>query len=247
MTIVEFLHPIKSSQIRDICLASLYYVQRYDGQTAITVEDLRRLLKRAHIKNASKINLADILSRSAPYVESPGRQGHRFLWSLTSTGQTYIRSILSLPEADAEIEHDVYDLKTLVDSISDIEVSDYVKESIICLSVNALRASVVFLWSAAIRDIQQKIIIHNLNDINISVQKYDPKAKQIKRIEDLSYIKESTALLVAQDLGIFDKNQRDVLEQALNLRNKCGHPGKYKLGPKKVSSFIEDIVGILFQ
>jgi len=47
-------------------------------------------------------------------------------------------------------------------------------------------------------------------------------------------------------LFVLDKNEKDILEEALNLRNKCGHPGKYKLGPKKVSSFIEDIVNIVF-
>ena len=41
--------------------------------------------------------------------------------------------------------------------------------------------------------------------------------------------------------------QRSVLEDCLNLRNKCGHPRKYKIGEKKVSSFIEDLVGIVFK
>ena len=76
--------------------------------------------------------------------------------------------------------------------------------------------------------------------------KFDPRAKIVKNLDDLVLIKESTLLLVAQELGLFDKNQRSVLEDCLNLRNKCGHPGKYKIGPKKASSFIEDAVGILF-
>ena len=29
-------------------------------------------------------------------------------------------------------------------------------------------------------------------------------------------------------------------------RNRCGHPGKYKPGVKQVSSFIEDIISIVF-
>jgi hypothetical protein len=36
------------------------------------------------------------------------------------------------------------------------------------------------------------------------------------------------------------------LEEALNLRNRCGHPTKYRPGEKKVSSFIEDVAGIVF-
>ena len=77
--------------------------------------------------------------------------------------------------------------------------------------------------------------------------KFDPKAKPIKKVDDLVLVKESVLLLSLQELGLVDKNQRSVLEDCLNLRNKCGHPGKYKVGEKKVSSFIEDLVGIVFK
>jgi hypothetical protein len=53
-------------------------------------------------------------------------------------------------------------------------------------------------------------------------------------------------LLAAKELGILDKPQKDTLEEALNLRNRCGHPGKYRPGIKKASSFIEDTISIVF-
>ena len=49
------------------------------------------------------------------------------------------------------------------------------------------------------------------------------------------------------DLGEFDKNEKDTIEEALNLRNRCGHPGKYRPGIKKASSFIEDIISVVFK
>jgi len=33
--------------------------------------------------------------------------------------------------------------------------------------------------------------------------------------------------------------------EALDLRNRCGHPTNYRPGVKRVSSFIEDVVGIV--
>ena len=48
------------------------------------------------------------------------------------------------------------------------------------------------------------------------------------------------------DLSIFDKSEKRQLGQALDLRNDCGHPVKYKPGEKKVSSFIEDVTSIVF-
>jgi hypothetical protein len=246
MTLVEFIHPLKGSPIRDICLAALYFEKRYSGKDQVTVEDLRDLLKRAHIPKVSKLNLADTLSRSAPYVDVAGKSGNRFLWAITSSGEQRIRSMLGLPEADIEIEHDVSGLARVVASIADSEVASYVKESITCLSAGALRASVVFLWAGAVREVQKRVMQCDKPNVNAAVQKYDNKARQIKQVDDLSYLKESTLLLVAQEIGLFDKNERSVLEDALDLRNKCGHPGKYSPGPKKVSGFIEDVVGILF-
>jgi hypothetical protein len=45
--------------------------------------------------------------------------------------------------------------------------------------------------------------------------------------------------------GVGQGRARD-LGGSLNLRNRCGHPTKYKPGSAKVSSFIEDVVGIVW-
>ncbi len=246
MTIVEFLHPLRGKAIRDLCLASLYFEQRYSQRQSLTVEEIRALLKRAQIPRASKLNLADALSKSAPFVDTDGKKGKRFLWTITPTGQEHVRALLGLPHKDIEIEHDVSSLESLVTRISDKNMADYIQEAIKCLSVDALRAAVVFVWSGTVRKMQEDVLAYGLGNVTASIQKFDSKSRPIKRIDDLSYIKESTLLLVAQDLGIFDKNERGILEGALDLRNKCGHPGKYRPGPKKVSGFIEDVVGIVF-
>ena len=74
--------------------------------------------------------------------------------------------------------------------------------------------------------------------------KHDPKARRVTTIDDFAYIKDRVSLLAVQDVGEIDKSQRTILGQGLELRNACGHPSKYRVGIKKVSSFIEDTVGI---
>jgi hypothetical protein len=54
-------------------------------------------------------------------------------------------------------------------------------------------------------------------------------------------------LLAAEGIGALDKNERTTLEDALDLRNKCGHPTKYNPGIVKASSFVEDVIGIVFK
>ncbi|WP_155412958.1 hypothetical protein [Xanthomonas arboricola] len=247
MTLVEFIHPLKGSSNRDLCLAAMYFHQRYDGVDELAIEAVRALLKKARVPKAGTMNIADVLSKSAPLVDAAGKQGRSILWRLTSSGQERVRQLLELPEHDIEVEHDVASLQVLVDQVADDDTVDYLREALKCLQVNALRATVVFVWSASVKKLRDDIFACGASLVDAAVRKYDTKAKTITKSDDLVLIKESVLLLAAQELGIFDKNQRGVLEECLNLRNKCGHPGKYKLGPKKVSSFLEDLIGILFK
>lgn len=246
MTLVEFLHPLKDAGIRTLCLAAMYYSQRYQSIESMTVEGLRANLKRARVPRADKLNLADTLSKSAPFVDTIGKEGNRFLWALTDAGKEEIRKTLNLPAKDIEIENDVSSIEGLIAKISGEDVKDYLSESVKCLQVNALRASVVFLWSGAVKKIRDDAFACGALNVTTAVQKHEPKAKPINKADDLVLVKEATLLLAAQDLGLFDKNQRSVLESCLDLRNRCGHSGKYKVGPKRVSGFIEDVIGIVF-
>lgn len=246
MTLVEFLYPLRSSNSRDICLAAMYYRERIESGDPVTVEGLRALIKRARVPKADKLNLADILAKSAPFVETVGKQGNRFIWSLTSSGQEHVRSSLGLPSKDVEIENDVSTLAGIVSAISDSDVADYLGEAIRCLQVNALRATVVFVWAGAVKKLRDEAFACGAMSVTNAVAKFEPKAKPVTKVDDLVLIKESVLLLSLQELGIVDKNQRTVLEDCLDLRNKCGHPGKYKVGQKKVSSFVEDVIGIVF-
>jgi hypothetical protein len=72
-----------------------------------------------------------------------------------------------------------------------------------------------------------------------------PRAK-LKKHEDFANVKDSELLQVAQDLAVYDKSEKKRLGEALDLRNDCGHPVKYKPREKKVASFIEDVVGIVW-
>jgi hypothetical protein len=247
VTLVEFLAPLKAGSHGDRVLAVLYYKARYEGHESQTAQQIRAALKAARAPRARSINIADVLNKSGAYVDSPGSVGPARLWKLTDTGKSKVRELLKLPEADLEVENDVGTLTALAMKVKDPEVRDYIDESITCLRAGALRASVVFLWSGATRTIQNELVASGLAKLNNALQKHDPKAREVRRVEDFAYIKDDTMLLAAVDLARFDKNQGAILKEALGLRNKSGHPGDYKPGPKKVSSFIEDVIGIVFK
>lgn len=246
MTLVEFLAPLAKKTHQDRILAILYYRERYEQKTALTVEEVRQGLKSARVKGWAKVNVADVLSKSGPLVDTSGVQGKRRIWNLTDSGRENIRKLLGLPKADVEVEHDVGTLEDLVSKVTDADVRDYLDEAVKCLQVGALRACTVFVWVAAIRKIQTEMIAKGSAAVTTAVQKHDPKARTLKSLDDFAHIKDATTLLAAKELGILDKNEKDTLTDALNLRNRCGHPGKYRPGVKKVSAFVEDITSIAF-
>jgi hypothetical protein len=246
VTLAEFLAPLEGAQQREKCLAVLYYHLRYLDTASLTAERIREELIRARVPKASKINVADVLNKSGALVDSAGVTGNRRLWQLTLSGEKHIRAKLKLPASAPEIEHDVTTLEALAAKVSDPIVREYILEAIKCLSVGALRAVVVFLWTGAIRTLQEETFAKHTTNINRAIAKHDPKARPVTKLEDFAYIRDATALLAFQELGVLDKGEKATLGEALDLRNRCGHPTKYVPGIKKASSFIEDVVGIVF-
>jgi hypothetical protein len=246
MTLVEFIAPLLKGTNQDRVLAVLYYRERYEQIAALTVDEIRNGLKSARVPKWAKVNVADVLSKSGPLVDTSGLKGKARLWNLTDSGREYLRQRLGLPVADIEIEHDVGTMEGLIAALSDDHVRDYLEEAIKCLKVGALRASVVFVWSGAIRTIQDKMMSKGSAAVTAAIQRLDPKASRVKSIDDFAYVRDATVLLAAKDLGIIDKNEKDVLTEGLNLRNRSGHPGKYRPGIKKVSAFIEDMTSVVF-
>lgn len=248
MTLVEFLAPLlKSGKHQDRVLAILYYCERYETITSMTVDEIRDGLKRARVTGWAKVNVADVLSKCGALADTDGLRDRARLWTLTDSGREHVRQLLGLPAADVEVEHDVGTLETLVGKITDDDVRNYLEEALKCLKVGAMRSCVVFTWTGTIRTIQTEMLTKGAAAVTAAAKRHDPRSRDIRTIDDFAYVKDSVALLAAKDLGLFDKNEKDTLEEALDLRNRCGHPGKYRPGVKKVSAFIEDITSIVFQ
>lgn len=154
------------------------------------------------------------------------------------------------PQTSREIypstEEDISVLTKQIAALKDSDVKDYVGEALKALQIGGRRSAVVFLWVGAVRLIQTAVVARGIAEANAAIQKHYTKAKDVRTIDDLQFIQESTLLLAARDLGVFDKGETQILEHCLDVRNKCGHPGKYKPGPKKLSSIIEDVISVVY-
>jgi hypothetical protein len=147
----------------------------------------------------------------------------------------------------AEVQADVTTLTRLLSKVSDEQVRSYIEEAVTCLRHGALRAAVVFVWSGAIRTLQDAALGKGQRALNAALQKQDPRMRTVTTVEDFGWVKDRTLLDALTDLSVLDKGQKTMLVGALDLRNSCGHPTKYRPGVKKVSAYIEDVVSVVFQ
>ncbi|HYJ20749.1 MAG TPA: hypothetical protein VEW07_01850, partial [Solirubrobacterales bacterium] len=208
-----------------------------------TATEVRQGLGRARIAGASQINVPRALNRAQEKVDRDGSH-----WSLTDTGRSYLGELLALaaPKAKAKAQRDVQTLKALAERVDDDAVRGYINEAVLCLEAGAFRAAIVFLWTGAVATIRDDVWhSERPKGIEDALKVHRPNARFRKK-DDFAYVKDVDLLRLAADLGIYDKTQKQTLEASLGLRNGCGHPTKYNPGENKTSSFIEDIIGIVF-
>jgi hypothetical protein len=247
MTLVEFIAPVKTGANRVKVLVAMYFLHRYEGVDAMRAEEIKTALKGARVPQAGAMNVPDVLNKSGHFVDSPRSDGVRRLWKLTSSGEQEVRRILGLPDAEPEIEHDVAVLTKLVASVADKNANDFLTEAVTCLQFGALRASVVFVWSGAVTVLRQEVWKSGASQVNAALLAHDPKSRKVTKLEDFAYVKDVRLLELLFDLETIDKTEKTILGHALDLRNSCGHPTKYRPGAKRVSGFVEDVIGIVFR
>lgn len=141
------------------------------------------------------------------------------------------------------------DLESLVFQLQNSDEIDYLMEALECFRNGALRAGVIFIWSASIQNIRQKIINStDLKEINSELKLIEKGAKEIKNIDSFQFIKDEKIIQLSQRIGLFDKFEKNILiENCLGLRNKCGHPSNYKPEIQKVKAYVEDILKMIYK
>lgn len=247
MTLVEFLVAVKTAKRETLALSVLYWNERYGPQWAMTAADVKTSLVQARVTNAKNINVPDVLAKAGANVDVVGNTaGGAKLWQLTETGRKLIRNVHGLPEVEPELEHGVADLEKTAVKIKDPDAKKYIDEAILCLSVNALRAAIVFVWVGALADVKARIWAKGAPAVSAAIQKYYVKSQPLASMDDLLKYQEVDLLKVAQDLNIVDKAQHKILGQALDLRNQCGHPNKYWPSVSKAKAHIEDVASVLW-
>ena len=69
MTLLEFLHPIRTNGRKEQVLGVLYYFKHFQDTSVLSVGEIREGLKKARVPQAKTINISHALHEATPYAD----------------------------------------------------------------------------------------------------------------------------------------------------------------------------------
>ena len=206
------------------------------GGKATPTREVRQRAIDAGVKGAKDIGYSAHLSSAEDKVfKTPGG------WELTSEGREYVAKIAAVAITASPAATEAQALRLLLPKLSNDDAREFITEAIVCAEQSLFRAAVVLSWAGAIAVLHDHVVAKQLAAFNAEARKRDVKWKDAKNPDDLSRMKEYDLLQVIEALSIIGRNTKQDLEQALKLRNACGHPNSFKLGANKVAAHLETL------
>lgn len=204
------------------------------GAEKAPTAQVKKLAISAGVKHAKDINFAAHLhSAEDKAFKTPDG------WELTEIGRKYVASLAAVQLSDSPAAQSAQTMRALLPKLKNEDAKAFLTEAIVCAEQSLDRAAVVLSWVGAMALLQDHVVAKCLASFNAEATKRDAKWKPAKNTDDLGRLKEATFLEIAESLSIFGKNVKQKLEEGLRLRNACGHPNSFKLGPHMVAAHIE--------
>jgi hypothetical protein len=154
-----------------------------------------------------------------------------------------------LPVSDIAREAPAQALHSLRESAANAPANyrQYLEEAIDCYGASAYRGAVLMVWAATIEHIYSLIEQHPsgfelIEAGNFKRFKNSKTYRKISKKNDLLYVTDKNFFFICEDAGVFNKNARALLDEALGTRNRCGHPTGFALGREEVVIFIERMI-----
>lgn len=124
---------------------------------------------------------------------------------------------------------------------------EYLDEALSCYEGGQYRAAVLMVWAATIQHLyiateKRSGGVKAIEAANQSRFGTSKGYKEIRKVDDLLYLKEDAFLQLAEDAGMYNRNARKMLGERLDLRNRCAHPTRYRPGREEVVIFIESLL-----
>ena len=153
------------------------------------------------------------------------------------------------PVADTEVEAPRAALQSLEDAVAGAPAGyrPYLEEAVACYDNGLFRAAILMVWAAVMEHLYMTAASHrngirSFETVNKSRFGTSKNYRQIKKRDDFLYLRDRDFIQLAEDAGMLNKTARILLHEQLDLRNRCGHPTKYKPGREETVIFIESLL-----
>lgn len=161
-------------------------------------------------------------------------------WELTGAGESRVADLVGTK--GRRTRKTAAGLRHHLASIKDADTRAFVEEAVECLESGLLRSAVVLSWIGAVAVLQDTVIAQHLDAFNAEAIRRDAKWRAAKVRDDLARMKEYDFLQILSAISAIGKSVKVELEQALKLRNGCGHPNSLKVGEARVAAHVETLI-----
>lgn len=212
----------KSEQVL-LCLAS-------GNPKSKTVSEIKEVGLKVGLRRMEEWNVSAILSALKGKVIRIDAG-----WELTLEGRKAVRALTGAMLVGGE-PLAASALRAFLDKLSDTHAKSFLSEAIECYEHGLHRAAVVLSWVGAISLLYGFVLTHRLDDFNHEACRRDNKWHDASTMDDLARMKEHDFLQILERLSIIGKGVKSELEQALRLRNSCGHPNSLVIAAHRVAA-----------
>jgi hypothetical protein len=153
------------------------------------------------------------------------------------------------PVADIGVEAPRAALQSLEDAVAEApaDYRAYLEEAVACYDNGLFRAAILMVWAAVMEHLYMTAAsrrdgVKGFEKVNKTRFGGSKNYRQIKKRDDFLYLREYDFIQLGEDAGMFNRNARKLLHEKLDLRNRCGHPTKYKPGREEAVIFVESLL-----
>ena len=134
------------------------------------------------------------------------------------------------------------DMEELLNSVSDIEIKDYMREALDCYNSGSYKACVIMSVIAGIYDLHKKVKAqansnHKFRQLDMEVEKKKSELKPYER-----YLIEQCG---TNDIDMLNSNEVKELIRCFETRNDCAHPSNFICSAEKARDIFSSIIDII--
>lgn len=196
---------------------------------------------RANGCNMDNWNVSDILTQKKG-VSIRVAGGHE----LAEKGKARLRE-LGVDAVSTAAHQVAVDLRKHMAIITDSDTRAFVEEAIRCYEARLFRSAIVMSWLAAVDVLKKEVVKNHLSSFNNEAARLNPKWKPASNSDEIGSMPEGDFLNRLMGISMIGKNTKQRLEQALTLRNGCGHPNSLKVGQNEGAAHIEALLQNVFE